>query len=564
MFDISKYFRRGQNNTIEFRNGTNLSYAGPTATLVEQGTELDRWYVGSYFGVEYTIACDVNSERKEILKCLCTASTSTANIVIYGRSNLGNDLIQLEVEVTDAYFKLMAYPRVQDDSTAIEGAKIIYSANYYATLNEPVPIIAGSSSSAYTSTYSLNPSTTSTAEAGQTVSITLITTNVLAGTVLGYTISGVQSADIGGANLTGNFIVGTTDAISFPITADQTTEGAETLTMMLDNGEATCTIQIQDSSTTPAQTYALSTDKTTASEGDSFTITLTTTNIDSGTLVPYEITGVNSEDIGNLALTGNFEVGVTESLNVTLTEDQLTEGTETFQISLSQNSEVTATVAITDSSTAPNLPSYTLNRNASQVNEGGTITITLVTSNVTAGTTVPYTITGIASADIGGASLTGNFVTGSVDAVNYTVTADTTTEGTETMTFALDNGEAQTTVAIADTSTTPGSGYTISVSNTYSSAYTMVGTDANGQVTGSNPTITIASGDTLTLNVSAPGHPLYIKTANSTGTGNQVTGATGQGSSSGAVVWDTTGIAAGTYHYNCQFHGAMHGLIVVT
>ena len=353
MFDITKYFRRGQNNTIEFRNGTNLSYAGPTATLVEQGTELDRWYVGSYFGVEYTIACDVNSERKEILKCLCTASTSTANIVIYGRSNLRNDLIQLEVEVTDAYFKLMAYPRVQDDSTAIEGAKIIYSANYYATLNEPVPIIAGSSSSAYTSTYSLNPSTTSTAEAGQTVSITLITTNVLAGTVLGYTISGVQSADIGGANLTGNFIVGTTDAISFPITADQTTEGAETLTMMLDNGEATCTIQIQDSSTTSAQTYALSTDKTTASEGDSFTITLTTTNIDSGTLVPHEITGVNSEDIGNLALTGNFEVGVTESINVTLTEDQLTEGTETFQISLSQNSEVTAAVAITDSSTAP-------------------------------------------------------------------------------------------------------------------------------------------------------------------------------------------------------------------
>ena len=221
-------------------------------------------------------------------------------------------------------------------------------------------------------------------------------------------------------------------------------------------------------------------------------------------------------------------------------------------------------MAITDSSTAPNLPRYSLNRNASQVNEGGTITITLVTSNVDAGTTVPYTITGIASADIGGASLTGNFVTGSVDAVNYTVTADTTTEGTETMTFALDNGEAQTTVAIADTSTTPGSGYTISVSNTYSSAYTMVGTDANGQVQVVIPTITIASGDTLTLNVSAPGHPLYIKTTNSTGTGNQVTGATGQGSSSGAVVWDTTGIAAGTYHYNCQFHGAMHGLIVVT
>ena len=41
---------------------------GPTATLVEQGTELDLvcWF---YSRVEYTIACDVNSERKEILKC---------------------------------------------------------------------------------------------------------------------------------------------------------------------------------------------------------------------------------------------------------------------------------------------------------------------------------------------------------------------------------------------------------------------------------------------------------------------------------------------------------------
>ena len=55
----------------------------------------------------------------------------------------------------------------------------------------------------------------------------------------------------------------------------------------------------------------------------------------------------------------------------------------------------------------------------------------------------------------------------------------------------------------------------------------MVGTDANGQVQVVIPTITIASGDTLTLNVSAPGHPLYIKTTNSTGTGTQATGATG-------------------------------------
>ena len=111
----------------------------------------------------------------------------------------------------------------------------------------------------------------------------------------------------------------------------------------------------------------------------------------------------------------------------------------------------------------------------------------------------------------------------------------------------------------------PASGsYSINVGNSGASAYTMSGSDRNGSVSGSNPTININSGDTLTLNVNASGHPLFIKTFNSTGTGNQVTGASGQGASNGTIVWNTTGISAGTYHYNCQFHGGMHGLIVVT
>lgn len=563
MFDITKYFRRGQNQTIEFRNGTNLSYAGPTYTLVESGTELDRWYVGSYFGVEYTIACDVNSERKEIIKCLCTATTSKANIVVYGRSNLGDDLMQLEVEVTDAYFKLVAYPRVQDDSTAIQGAKIIFSANYYSTLNEPTPTLLGSAVSAFAPTYTLSPSTTSTAEAGQTVSITLITTNVLAGTVVPYAITGVQSADIGGALLTGNFVVGTTDVISFPITADLTTEGVETLVMSLTNGGATTSITIADSSTSPAQSLTLTTDKTSVNEGGTFTITLTTGNIADATEVDYEITGVTSEDINGVSLTGTFVVGQDMVRNFIVSEDVTTEGTEQFQISLSQYPDIVATVTIGDTSLSPIVPSYSLSTSASPANEGSTITITLVTANVTIGSVLPWTITGIDTADIGGASLTGAFNVGSDESINLTITADATTEGTETMTFALDGGQASINIPINDTSTTPGAGYSFSVSNTYSSAYTMVGTDETGSITGSNPTITCSVGDTLTFNVAAPGHPFFIKTVNSTGTSNQVTTPTAnnQGTDSGTVTW--TPDTPGTYHYNCQFHSVMHGLIVV-
>ena len=562
-FDITKYFRRGQNSTIEFRNGTNLSYAGPSYSLVEAGTELDRWYVGSYFGVEYTIACDVNSERKEVIKAMATASTSEANIVVYGRSNLGDDLLQLEVEVTDSYFKLMAYPRVQDDSTAISGAKVIYSANYYATQNEPTATLLGSNVAANAPVYTLNPSTTNTGELGQTVTIELITSNVLAGTVLPFTITGVQSADIGGLNLTGSFIVGTTDIISFPITVDLSSEGSEVLKLELDNKQANTNIVIQDTSTTPSISYGLVTSAASVNEGESFTITLNAENVADGTLIGYTITGVDASDIGNAALTGTFEIGTTESIVYTATEDTFTDGPETFQMSI-DGTDTVVEVAIGDTSLSPIIPSYTLGSSSTTVNEGGVFTITLSTSNVDNGTVLPYTISGVTGADIGGAALTGNFVVGTTDSLTFTATADATTEGDEGFVISLDNGESTFNLAIVDTSTTPGNSYTIATSNSGSGAYTLNGTDRLGPVSGSNQTVTISVNDTVTFSMNAPGHPFYIKNANSTGTGNIVTNplATGQGaSSSGNVVW--TPSAVGTYHYNCQFHGAMHGLIVV-
>ena len=563
MFDISKFLRKGQNNTVEFRGGANLSYAGPSATLVENGTELDRWYVGSYFGVEYTIACDVNSARKEIIKCLCTASTSTANIVIYGRSNLGNDLLQLEVEVTDAYFKLMAYPRVQEDSTSISGAKIIHSANYYATLNEPGPVIAGSSSSAYAPTYTLSRST-SQANEGQSFSITLITTNVNAGTTIPFTITGVQQADIGGANLTGNFITGTTDTFTYPVTADLSTEGTETFTMTLDGKETTASVILNDTSQTPALSYTLTSNLSNVNEGDTFRITLTTGNVDPGVTLDYTVTGVTAADLTAGNLNGSFIVGTTDYFDFTLSEDVTTEGVESFNIALN-NGEATAQVQIADTSVSPAVASYSLGRSAATVNEGGSFTITLTTTNVSNGTSLPYTITGITSADIGGTALTGDFIVGSQESRVFNVTADASTEGVETFQLALDNGESTVGVTINDTSITPGNNYNITVTNSGSSGYTMSGTDRNGAIGGgNNPQINLNVNDNLTLSMNAVGHPLYIKTTNSTGTGNQVTtpAAVGQGNVSGNITW--TPSTAGTYHYNCEFHAGMHGLIVVS
>jgi plastocyanin len=88
----------------------------------------------------------------------------------------------------------------------------------------------------------------------------------------------------------------------------------------------------------------------------------------------------------------------------------------------------------------------------------------------------------------------------------------------------------------------------------------------SGSSSGNDPTLNVTAGDTLTFNLSVAGHPFWIKTAASTGTGSGVTTGTitgTNGSTSGTLVWDTTGVTPGTYYYICQIHSSMQGTINV-
>ena len=59
-------------------------------------------------------------------------------------------------------------------------------------------------------------------------------------------------------------------------------------------------------------------------------------------------------------------------------------------------------------------------------------------------------------------------------------------------------------------------------------------------------------------------HPLYLKTTAGTGTGNQVSGATGQGAmANGQIEWTAPQGSAGTYYYQCSLHSAMVGQVIV-
>ena len=114
-----------------------------------------------------------------------------------------------------------------------------------------------------------------------------------------------------------------------------------------------------------------------------------------------------------------------------------------------------------------------------------------------------------------------------------------------------------------------GQNYTFNVTATGNSDYTISGTDANGSVSGSDPTITVKKGDTLTFTMNASGHPFHIQTGGASYNNSlAAAGVSGAGNAaSGDVVFDTdqacVGKASGSFIYVCQNHASMLGNINV-
>ena len=132
------------------------------------------------------------------------------------------------------------------------------------------------------------------------------------------------------------------------------------------------------------------------------------------------------------------------------------------------------------SANTPPVPSYSLSRSATLASEGSSATITLVTTNVSNGTTIPYTITGVTTSDIN-VPLQGSFVVGTNNTVTITFANDLLTEGTETLTLALNNGASTISVNINDTSLTPpAAGTLLDQYCSGDSGYDLYGIYANG------------------------------------------------------------------------------------
>ncbi|MBI5256547.1 MAG: hypothetical protein HY855_08615 [Burkholderiales bacterium] len=144
---------------------------------------------------------------------------------------------------------------------------------------------------------------------------------------------------------------------------------------------------------------------------------------------------------------------------VTLVSDQLTEGTETLRLLLS-NGQGQVDVTVNDTSVAPPPPAtYALSANGTARDEGTDVVITLTTTNLAAGTVVNYTLSGsgLTTADLASGVLSGSFIVGGQGTASAIIglVADALTEGTETLRLQLTGGLGQIDVTINDTSLTP-------------------------------------------------------------------------------------------------------------
>ena len=99
---------------------------------------------------------------------------------------------------------------------------------------------------------------------------------------------------------------------------------------------------------------------------------------------------------------------------------------------------------------------------------------------------------------------------------------------------------------------------TIEVQNVGASDYKFT---AEG-LQGNDPTLTLVRGKTYEFDVTAGGHPFWIKTIQGAGSSNQYNeGITNNGVSNGKLTFTVSNDTPSTLYYNCQFHGSMTGVI---
>jgi hypothetical protein len=138
MLNITQYLKAGLQNTLLFRNNSGFSHAGPWKQ-VYGNMLLDRWHMGDFSSVEYTISADLDTDNKEIIKVLVTATRDLASLVVYARNRTSRDLINISAIVNNSHVDIIVTPAITDPTGQNDGVKVIYTAQYFHNQNPLTP-----------------------------------------------------------------------------------------------------------------------------------------------------------------------------------------------------------------------------------------------------------------------------------------------------------------------------------------------------------------------------------------------------------------------------------------
>jgi len=231
------------------------------------------------------------------------------------------------------------------------------------------------------------------------------------------------------------------------IESDYITEGLETFVINVRSGGYTGgiyttspSIQINDTADYPE--VFIVPDSLSVDEGDNLGITFTTSGAPIGYTVYYSING-NAADFST-PMSGSFTIDAsgTNIITLTTTQDQTTEGSETFtitaRVAADETSQVLGTtdlpITINDTSQTP---TYAWTSFPTTVNEGAFYSATVTTTDIFDGTDLYWKIMPSSQAadfNTTNGTITINNNTGSI---LFSPTSDQTTEGSETFYLAL-------------------------------------------------------------------------------------------------------------------------------
>jgi hypothetical protein len=267
---------------------------------------------------------------------------------------------------------------------------------------------------------------------------------------------------------------------------DANTEGSENFTFKILaspeyalGANLSTTVTVYDNSINRSFLLTTTPNITSANEGESYIVNIYTTEIEDGTVMAWQIDGVQAFDLvtplsGNVTIVNNYA-----NVNIITIRDRDTEGPETVHFMLKSNTDphielnqnLYANVTLVDTSRAPNIA---LIANVYTVAEGDAVEFMVLTANLESNVIFNYTIDGISQVDLVFGTLTGKMAHNAYNSNNngnanvvLRIAKDRLTEGTETLRFTLlsDNSikllsNLHANVVITDNSRTPA--YTVS------------------------------------------------------------------------------------------------------